>query len=289
MNSVGSWSSLHMDHGIACTTGGLPYIDMGALGRTGWECEETEYPFIWKSSRDVWSSALGWVINQLRACPWGLVGRATWVMLSWLSAANYLIKKKINETFFRLILKEPHVCRLWFSWRTWTTPVSAGVQHSWAQAIQEVSGVHWQQCPDTGDQGVNKDRCSAGPYVYKQWRLVWRCEGWSNHTTCSNHGMVKFRVLERTGKEKKNYHSAGLQEIRLLPVHGSAWKNILGHSPGEQRSPGELIGPSPSSRKVRPDKQEIKQRQQEACMSKSSMYRRWKQGQATQKQYKDGV
>ena len=43
-----------------------------------------------------------------------------------------------------------------------------------------------------------------------------------------------------------------------------------GYSPGEKKGQGELIdlqgSPPPRSRMVHPDKQEIKQRQQEACM-----------------------
>lgn len=87
--------------------------------------------------------------------------------------------------------------------------------------------------------------------------------------------MVKFRVLVRREQSKKNDHNPGCQEIRLWLLHGSAWKNTLAYSPGEKRGPGELIGiqgpPSPSSRKVHPDKQEIKYRQQEACMDEQEL------------------
>lgn len=87
--------------------------------------------------------------------------------------------------------------------------------------------------------------------------------------------MVKFRVLERRKHGKKNDHNPGIQEIRLWFVHGSTWKITLVYSPGEKRDPGELIGiqgsPSPCSRKVHPDKQKIKHRQQEACMDKQEL------------------
>lgn len=59
--------------GIACTMGELPCVDTGALGHPSWDCEEGELLSMRESSRNVWSSDLGWMMNQLRACAWRLV------------------------------------------------------------------------------------------------------------------------------------------------------------------------------------------------------------------------
>lgn len=42
---------------------------------------------------------------------------------------------------------------------------------------------------------------------------------------CSNHDMTEFKGPERKEPGKKQDHSLRLQEGRLWPVQGSAWKN----------------------------------------------------------------
>lgn len=68
---------------------------------------------------------------------------------------------------------------------------------------------------------------------------------------------------------RKQDHSPRLQKSRLWPGQGSAWKNPMSYSLGKKRVPGELVdfqrSPPASSRLVHPNRQEIKQKQQEAC------------------------
>ncbi|PKU36104.1 hypothetical protein llap_13592 [Limosa lapponica baueri] len=66
-------------------------------------------------------------------------------------------------------------------------------------------------------------------------------------------------------KDKQQDSNLVLQESRLWPVQGYAWKNPMGYNPGEKRGPGQLVdfqGSSPSSRVVHPD---VKQEWQEAA------------------------
>lgn len=59
-------------------------------------------------------------------------------------------------------------------------------QHSKAQAVQEVSGVHSWLLPDTDDQGANDGRHSAGPHTYKQ-RTGQGCEAsFGSNLGCSD-------------------------------------------------------------------------------------------------------
>lgn len=45
------------------------------------------------------------------------------------------------------------------------------------------------------------------------------------------------QVPERVEQDKQEDHSPGLQEKKLWPVWGSAWKNPMGHHPGAKRGP----------------------------------------------------
>ena len=90
-------------------------------------------------------------------------------------------------------------------------------------------------------------------------------EGWEQPRH-SGHEM-EFRLLSGGEKAQSHNHSPGLQKSRLWPLQGSAWKNPMGHHPGEKRGPGvmaEFQGriTSSSSRMVHPNKQ----RPQEARM-----------------------
>lgn len=73
-------------------------------------------------------------------------------------------------------------------------------------------------------------------------------------------------------KAKKQNHSLRVQESRLWSLQESTWKNCMDCNPGEKRGLGELVdlqeSPPPNTRTAHPDKQDMKQRQQEACMGK---------------------
>lgn len=82
---------------------------------------------------------------------------------------------------------------------------------------------------------------------------------------CANHEMVSLRIQTGAGgKSKKQDCNPGLEEGRLWPVQGSAWKNPIGDSCGEQKDPGELVdfqrSLPPSSIVVHPNRHKTKQR-----------------------------
>lgn len=64
----------------------IQWTGTDSLGRAGWEGKERELPFMRKNNRHTWGSALGWMMSQWRG--YGLEGRQTWVMLSWVSATG---------------------------------------------------------------------------------------------------------------------------------------------------------------------------------------------------------
>jgi len=85
--------------------------------------------------------------------------------------------------------------------------------------------------------------------------------------------MVEFRILRERSKIKKQDHNPGLQESNFC-----LFSDMLGKVPRDtalERSPQKLADfqrcPSPSSRTVHPDKYEIKQRWQEACMENKEL------------------
>lgn len=76
-------------------------------------------------------------------------------------------------------------------------------------------------------------------------------------------GKSKKQGKIKYGRRLKAGLQRWFQERRLRPLQESAWKNLLGSGPGEKLGPGELVdfqgSPSPWSRMIHPNKQEIKQ------------------------------
>ncbi|GAB0185859.1 hypothetical protein GRJ2_001051200 [Grus japonensis] len=90
-----------------------------------------------------------------------------------------------------------------------------------------------------------------------------------DYLACSNHEMVEFRIVRGESKTKSRIPNLNLGRADFAC---SACVNPMECGPGENKTPGELVdfqGTSPpGSRMFCPDKQEIRQRWQEAWMDK---------------------
>lgn len=75
-------------------------------------CWEGEFPFMWESSRDAWSSAWWCMKIRMRAYRSGLAGRPVWVM-SWLAPPTNWTG--VDEPFFNN-WKNPPIQNPWYSW-----------------------------------------------------------------------------------------------------------------------------------------------------------------------------
>lgn len=138
-----------------------------------------------------WTS-LGWMMNKLRAYGSRLEGRPAWVTLWWLSATDCLIRKKKQMRLSSDIGRSLKFTGpgLWAGGLNRTETCWSNK----AQETQEYSGVHWWQLPNTGDQGSNERRFSAGPHTYELGRTDYvdmRARGCFD---CSEHDMGEFKI-----------------------------------------------------------------------------------------------
>lgn len=118
--------------GIAHTTGPVQWMDTSDLPRTGWEGRE-ELPFLWESSKDVWSSASGKVWAR-----WQLMGQDN-ILLKWsinkLGSNLYMLPMRKSCSWRSFIVQKRRalmltqdvqsgVCDL-SQCNSWTTPFAA--------------------------------------------------------------------------------------------------------------------------------------------------------------------
>lgn len=148
-----------------------------ALRGTGWDGQQgQELTFMWESSGDVWSFALGW-ISQVSAYGLGLEGRSAWVILSAYRLPDQVEGADDPVGTFMFTIPGPHR-------RLEPCKYLLEKKHSWGQDIQEASGVHWWQLPGTGNWGVDIWQYCLGPGAKNKEEIIkgslgskWRKQG----------------------------------------------------------------------------------------------------------------
>lgn len=206
-----------------------------------WKGWQEGWRYMWESSTDARSSAVGWVTSERRACGSGLGGKPTWVML-WVSATDCLARKKWSRSSSDN-WKKPHIHWPWLSLGLEPQRyLLVCIDNSWLRS-------QWWEV-----------LCSC--HSYKQGRAGWGCEGWEQ---CWLHYDGGVQELEGREQGKNQDYHPGLQQKTLVLCQRSAWNNPMWYDPAEKRGPGELVdsqgSPPPYSGVVHPDGQEIKPRQ----------------------------
>lgn len=111
-----------------------------------------------------------------------------------------------------------------------------------------------------------RKRQSAGPYIYKQRKIVESVQ-FRGNLSYGDHEQWSSVSWEKGTKPNSSITALDLR--RTKTVQGSAWKNLTGDCPGEKKGPGELVDfsglPSPKTWMVHTSVHKIKQRWQETC------------------------
>lgn len=160
--------------------------------------------------------------------------------------------------------KNPHVHSLWSSWKTSTTRVCWGDKRAWHKQSMRLLGHTDDKLLTWAAEEQREVLC----WTWKNWSGMWRSEQpWLDHE-------MIFQEHERMDR-----------------VENNQWI-------GKKRVSGDLVdfqrSPPPNSRLIHPTGRKlIKSSKKPACMNKELLtelhYKRQKQGQVTQKEYRDSV